>query len=89
MALRVQVIIDEEEKELFQRQAQTEGLSLSAWFRRAGKERLRRGSPKLDSVEDLRAFFAACDAREKGRESDWDEHLSVIEASRRSGTAEA
>ena len=87
MAIRVQVILDEEEKELFQRQARREGLSLSAWLRRAGEERLstRQASPRVETVEELRSFFAACDQRESGREPDWDEHLAVMEASKRSG----
>jgi len=86
MAVRVQVILEEEEKELFQSQARREGLSLSSWLRRAGEERLsaRKVSARMDTVEDLRAFFASCDHREKGREPDWDEHLAVIEGSKRS-----
>lgn len=90
MTTRVQVILDEEEKELFQRQARREGLSLSSWFRQAGEERLRsQGTPpKIETFEDLQAFFASCDAREEGREPDWDEHRAVIEASIRSGAAD-
>lgn len=91
MAVRVQVILDEEEKELFRREARREGLSLSAWLRRAGEERLhgRPASRKMDTVEDLRAFFSSCDRREEGREPDWHEHLAVISASKRSGAADA
>jgi hypothetical protein len=91
MAVRVQVILDEEEKELFQREARREGLSLSAWLRRAGEERLhgRPPSTRMDTAEDLRVFFSACDRREEGREPDWHEHLAVIEASKRSGAPEA
>jgi hypothetical protein len=90
MATRVQVILDEQEKELFQRQARREGLSLSAWLRRAGEQRLRSDAraPKIDSVTELRAFFSACDEREEGREPDWEEHRAVLEASIRSGEAE-
>ena len=91
MAVRVQVILDEEEKELFQREARREGLSLSAWFRRAGEERLqgKPASRNMDTVEELRTFFSACDRREEGREPDWQDHLAVIEASRRGGAADA
>jgi hypothetical protein len=87
MAVRVQVILEEEEKELFQSQARREGLSLSAWLRRAGEESLsaRKVSSRIDTVEGLRAFFASCDQREKGHEPDWDEHLAVIEGSKRRG----
>jgi hypothetical protein len=91
MAVRVQVILDEEEKERFQREARREGLSLSAWLRRAGEERLqgKPASSRMDTVEDLRAFFSACDRTEEGREPDWHEHLAVLEASKQSGAADA
>jgi hypothetical protein len=91
MAVRVQVILAEQEKELFQREARREGLSLSAWLRSAGEERLqgRPASARIDTAENLRAFFAACDRREEGREPDWNEHLAVMEASKRQGAPEA
>jgi hypothetical protein len=86
---RVQVILDEAEKEAFRHVAREEGMSLSAWLRRAGRERLsaRRGRPRIRTVKDLRAFFAACDRRERGREPDWEEHLAVIERSIRASAS--
>lgn len=89
MARRVQVILDEEEKELFQSQARLEGLSLSSWFRRAGEERLRSQGrrARMETLDELRAFFASCDTGEEGREPDWEEHRDVIEASIRSGAS--
>jgi hypothetical protein len=91
MTTRVQVLLEEDEKELFQRQARKEGVSLSAWFREAGKERLksRPGRLEIETRDDLRAFFSACDTREEGREPDWQEHLETLERSKRSGAAEA
>ncbi len=90
MSTRVQVILEVEEKEHFQRQAEAEGLSLSAWLRKAGETRLhtahRTGVPS--TAAELRKFFEQCSAREAAsgeKEPDWPEHLSVIEASRRSG----
>jgi hypothetical protein len=86
MSTRVQVLLDELDREAFRRRAEAEGLSLSAWLRQAGRDRLAaRPQPKLATRKDLRAFFAACDAREKGREPEWREHLGVIERSKRSG----
>lgn len=83
---RVQVLLPEEERERFRREAEREGLSLSAWLRRAGQERLRsRQGRRLSTVRELREFFRGIDAREKGREPDWDEHLGVMERSRASG----
>lgn len=86
MTTRVQVILEEEEKDLFQHRARAEGLSLSSWLRMAGQEQLRKS--RIASPADLDAFFRACDTREKGTEPDWEEHLAVIERSRRSGVAD-
>lgn len=90
MPVRVQVILDESERERFRREAQREGLSLSAWMRRAAQERLAAGASSrlLRNVDDLDAFFDECDAREQGREPDWDQHRKVIERSRGSGAAD-
>jgi hypothetical protein len=86
MASRVQVILDEAERESFRRRARAEGLSLSAWLRQAGRERLNaRPGASHDGRRALRALFASCDAREKGKEPDWREHLQVIETSRKRG----
>jgi hypothetical protein len=85
---RVQVLLEEGEQEHFRQQAEREGLSLSAWLRQAAQERLRsRRGRRLSTQSDLRDFFRAVDAREKGREPDWDEHLAVIERSRASGSS--
>ncbi len=82
----MQVLLEEAQREQFRRQAEREGVSLSAWLRRAGQERLRsRQSRRLSTVRALREFFREVDAREKGREPDWDEHLAVMARSRASG----
>lgn len=90
MKTRVQVLLEPEEREAFQREAEREGLSLGSWLRKAAKETLTTGRPTkaLATREDLREFFARCDQRERGREPDWDEHLKTIERSRRRGLAE-
>lgn len=88
MTTRVQVLLEEEEKELFAREARRAGVSLSAWIREAGKERLKPARPKLETPEALRAFFASCDSREEGREPDWEEHLRNLERSKRGETIE-
>ena len=88
---RIHVLLDEADKERFRRQAEREGKSLSAWLRDVALQRLaaleRRTS--IATVTELDAFFSACDAREHGREPDWNEHRRVIEESKRSGLAEA
>jgi len=84
---RVQVLLDEDEKQKFERHARREGLSLSAWLREAGTTRLKNQSTarKIVNPADLRAFFAACDAEESGREPDWEEHLATLEHSKMHG----
>lgn len=84
--MRIQVIVDEAEREAFRAQAAAEGASLSEWLREAGRERLEQRRPaELRTEQDLRDFFAACDDRESGREPDWNEHLEAIERSRADG----
>jgi hypothetical protein len=90
MTERIHLVLDAVEKERFRRLAVREGKTLSAWVRDAARDHAAsleaRGS--LDTGEDLRAFFDACDARETGREPDWEEHERVIERSRTSGGSE-
>lgn len=86
VAKRVQVIVDEREKERFERQADADGVSLSAWLRDAGRERLAaRQARRRMTLGDLRKLFAAATAREVGREPDWTEHLAAMEGSRARG----
>lgn len=90
MTSRIHIVVDEEEKERFRRQAEREGKSLSAWLREAARARLSENEGAgLDSAEQLRSFFEACDDRESAPEPDWQEHRSVIERSARSGAADA
>lgn len=90
---RVQVIVDELDRERFRRQAEAAGMSLSSWLRQAGREKAAAESERerLRTVEELRAFFAATVQREDAtgeREPEWSEHRAVIERSLRSGAAE-
>ncbi|GMR24438.1 MAG: antitoxin VapB23 [Acidobacteriota bacterium] len=86
MNKRVQVLLDEEEREAFRKSAEQQGLSLSAWLREAGRARLaaaRCGG--IRSVEELRLFFFEIDKQEHGTEPDWEQHRDVIQRSRSSG----
>lgn len=87
MSVRIQVILDEEEAARIRSQARKESKSMSAWLREAGMEKLERGKGKdrLDTAEDLNAFFACCDEREKGEEPDWEEHKALLEQGYRKG----
>ena len=82
---RVQLVIPDEERERFVRQAQMEGMTFSAWLRAAARERLeeRRHSNLFGSQAELDEFFDACNAIDGPVvEPEWREHLSAMEASR-------
>ena len=85
--VRVQVLIEQEEREAFRQVAEHEGKSLSRWLRESALHRLeeKRASAILSSAADLRAFFKACRIREEDREPDWEEHLRIMEESRAAG----
>ena len=87
---RIHIIIEDGEKDRFHRAAAKEGKSLAEWLREAARNRLEvaEHQPRMETVEELRAFFSACAAREAGREPDWDEHTRVIDGSIRSGLAD-
>ena len=88
---RVQLVIPDEDKERFVRQARREGLTFSAWLRAAARDRLqaRQRTERFKSSEDLWDFFRQCDARRgPGVEPDWEEHKRVIEESRLHGLPE-
>ena len=85
---RVQLVVPDVDHARFVRQAKREGMSLSAWLRSAARDRLDRAaaSGRVRTLEDLAAFFARCDALEgPAVEPDWEEHLAVMERSRRRG----
>ncbi len=90
MATRVQVILEETEREAFRTIAEQEGLSLSAWLRQAGKDRLAAKTQQktIRNRKDLRRFFKACDSQKAGKEPDWDEQKKVIAQSQTSGSTE-
>jgi len=49
---------------------------------------VRRRNHRITTLHELKAFFRFVDAREKGRELDWGEHLAVVSRSRASGQVE-
>lgn len=84
---RIHILLDESEKERYRRRAERAGMSLGAWLRQAAREKLaaEEAATRLDTVQELRAFFESCDEREPEGEPDWADHRRVIEASKRSG----
>jgi hypothetical protein len=87
MPVRVQVILDEEEAARFRAEAVRERKSLSAWLRDAGRRMLERNGQDraLTDPSTLKKFFRKCNAREKGREPDWDVHKKLIEEGSQGG----
>ncbi|HEX9781647.1 MAG TPA: hypothetical protein VGA56_02815 [Opitutaceae bacterium] len=84
-------MLDERERAAFRSEAKAAGMSLSAWLREAGRERLRENAvrSRFSSLNGLRDFFRACDAQgSDDREPDWTEHAQVINQSRRHGLPE-
>lgn len=85
---RIQVVIDEAEREAFRAMARAEGRSLSEWLREAGRERLHaRRSDRLATEQDVRDFFAVVDADREaagdtGREEDWEMVKARMESER-------
>ena len=83
---KVQLVISDEDHDRFVRQAQSEGMTLSAWLRAAARQRLeeQQRSHPFESPADLEEFFRACDALEgPEQEPDWQEHLAIIDKSRK------
>jgi hypothetical protein len=89
MSTRIHVVLGEEEKALLERAARRKGMTLSAWLREAAEEKLERSElPPLSTIGELTEFFRECDDRERGEEPDWQDHLQVMDTSRRQGAPE-
>ena len=88
MTDRLHIVVDQAEKERFREVAAREGKTLSEWVRDAAREKAAAAGEGrlLETVEALEAFFSECDAREAGREPDWESHRAVIERSISSGS---
>lgn len=89
---RVQLVIPDDDQVRYRQQAQSEGLSFSAWLRAAAKERLdrARANRQFRSSEELSAFFSLCAAAEDTHEMepDWERHKAAIARSRQIGLPE-
>jgi hypothetical protein len=86
---RIHIVVGRTEKERYRRLAAREGKTLSEWLRAAAREKLEAATRDagLPDEEALRLFFDECDAREQGREPDWESHLEVMTRSRGTGAA--
>jgi hypothetical protein len=84
----VEVLLSPEEKAVFRRAAEQQGLSLSAWLRQAGLDRLAASSAprRFAGGDEVQAFFARLDEGE-GREPDWEAHLDTMRRSRKGGAS--
>lgn len=84
---RIHLVVREDEKERYRRSAERAGMSLSEWLRDAAREKLaiEARETRIESPEELDAFFAECDAKETEPEPDWEEQERRIEESMRAG----
>lgn len=81
MSTRVQVILDEQQKARIQQRAAHDGLSLSAWIRRAALRELEDQRPR--GGDEVRALLASIHERRTGeREPDWEESKALLAAGR-------
>lgn len=72
---RIQIVVDEAERERFRACARAEGMSLSEWLRELGRERLAVSRPKrLVTSDDLSEFFEQIkrDYEPGAVEEDWE-----------------
>ena len=89
---RVQLVMPDDDRERFVRQARREGMSLSGWLRAAARDRLaaRRRVSLFTSPEDFKEFFESCAAFDgPDREPDWSEHRRIIGQSRETGASDS
>lgn len=87
---RIHIVLPAEEKERYRAIAEREGTTLSRWIREAVRERATKYDVerRLDTLEDLEAFFQECDRLNEGMEAaepDWEEHERLIHESRTGG----
>jgi len=87
---RIHIVLPTEDKERYRAIAEREGMTLSRWIREAVREKAAKYDVerKLDTVEDLEAFFQDCDQLHEGNEAaepDWAEHERLIHESRTGG----
>ena len=78
---RIQLILSDEERELFKAQARREGKPLDEWLKVAALQRLGWTPPtaKSGKIEDLDAFFRKCEEIPgPEREPDWEEYKKLI-----------
>ena len=89
--VKIQLEISEEDQERFARQAEREGKTLDAWLIGVAKQRIMepqagKQARKFESPNEIREYLRAhsnLDGLE--REPDWEEHLRILDLSKRQG----
>jgi len=86
---RIHFVVSETAKTSYRSQARRDGKSLGQWLREAADEKLAAARPAKFTLEELREFNAACDARRSDApEPDWEEAKRIIAASKIAGLGE-
>lgn len=77
---RIHFVVEESARIRYQAEAEREGKSLGQWLREAADEKLKAARPRKFTLEELREFDAACDARHPpgAREPDWEDLKRLI-----------
>ena len=84
----IQIDVPEEDRERFAKQAKREGKTLEAWLISVARQYAPEWSTAkpFESLEELHDFWRWCDTLHDGeREPDWEEHLRIIDLSKRQG----
>ena len=88
---RVEIEMSDEERERFVRQSEREGKTLSAWlisvaWQHLAEPKVRKRTRTFESPEEIRAYLRAhSDLDKLEREPDWEEHLRIMDLSKRQG----
>lgn len=66
---RIHLVVREDEEERYRKSAERSGLTLSEWLREAAREKLasEASEKRIETVEELEAFFAEIDSGSGGR----------------------
>ena len=87
----IQIDIPEEDRERFAKQAEREGKTLEAWLISVAREQISepnrsKRTRAFTSRDEIREYLRAHSNLDKlEREPDWEEHLRIIDLSKRQG----
>ena len=87
----IQIVITEEDRQRFAEQAEREGKTLDAWLISVARQQIAEPKTgkrmrKFKSRDEIRTYLRShSDLDKLEREPDWEEHLRIIDLSKRQG----